>query len=80
MIGSAQLAKNIGVWFDNATSRSKQVNSIFTKAFYHLRNIASSLLWRQLGLLQFAPIRLATISKQESIYMAPHGKIADKTR
>ena len=34
-------AKNIGVWFYNITSMSKQVNAICQKAFYHLRNIVS---------------------------------------
>ena len=41
MTESTQLAKNIGVWFDNTMSRSKQVNSTCTKAFSHLRNITS---------------------------------------
>ena len=41
MIKSTKSAKNIGVWFDNIMSMSKQVNAICKKAFYHLRNIAS---------------------------------------
>ena len=41
MIKPTKSAKNIGVWFDNIMSMSKQVNAICNKAFYHLRNIAS---------------------------------------
>ena len=41
MIEPTKSAKNIGVWFDNIMSMSKQVNAIYKKAFYHLRNIAS---------------------------------------
>ena len=36
MIESTQLAKNIGVWFDNTMSRSKQVYSICRKLFITL--------------------------------------------
>ena len=41
LIESTRSAKNIGVWFDDTMSMSKQVNTICKKAFYHLRNIAS---------------------------------------
>ena len=41
MIKPTKSAKNIGVWFDNIMSMSKQVKAICKKAFYDLRNIAS---------------------------------------